>query len=169
MDQNHERFMRRAIALAQRGKRLDGCSPIGALLVLDGAIIGEAYNKVDRRCDPTAHAEILAIRAAGRKQGASRFGGAILYSTLQPCGMCSMASIWAGIGGIVYGARRDQVHKMYFEDRHLGIGDYLHDAYRGEMKILGGILGDDCAGFYYQPDDDPPIGKQANRKPGDHR
>ena len=55
--------------------------------------------------------------------------GAVLYTTLQPCGMCTMASIWAKIGRIVYGAGRDDVHDMYFEDRHLDTVNFIRDAY----------------------------------------
>ena len=110
-------FMRRAMALAREGDRKPGANPIGCVIVLDGAIIGEGYNEVDVRHDPTSHAEIVAMRRAGEKLRQSEFRGATLYSTLQPCGMCTMASIWAKIGRIVYGAERDQVHPMYFEDR----------------------------------------------------
>jgi tRNA(adenine34) deaminase len=85
------------------------------VIVLDGEIIGEGYNEVDIRHDPTAHAETVAMRRAGATLRQSEFRGATLYSTLQPRGMCTMASIWAKIGRIFYGAERDQVHPMYFE------------------------------------------------------
>jgi tRNA(adenine34) deaminase len=97
-------FMRRAMTLAGAGEAAPGSSPIGCVIVLDGAIIGEGHNQVEANHDPTAHAEIIAMRRAGARLRTSRFEGATLYSTLQPCGMCSMASIWAGISRIVYGA-----------------------------------------------------------------
>jgi tRNA(adenine34) deaminase len=154
--------MRRAIALAKRGERSPGSSPIGCVIVRDGAVIGEGYNKVDSLCDPTAHAEIIAMRDAGSRAKQSRFPGATLYSTLQPCGMCSMASIWAGMQHIVYGAERHQVHRMYFEDRHLDTMDFIRDAFRSDMTIMGGLLAEECAALYYKPEDDPPREEQAN-------
>lgn len=150
--------MRRAIALGQRNPG----SPIGCVIVLDGRIVGEGHNEVDACHDPTAHAEIVAIRRACTALGLQRLDGATLYSTLQPCGMCSMASIWAGIGRIVFGAGRADVHKMYFEDRHLGTMDFIGDAYRNDLRIEGGVLKEDCAAMYYRPWDAPPIEQQAN-------
>jgi len=152
-------FMQRAIDLARQG---DG-APIGCVIVLNGEIIGEGQNSVEALHDPTAHAEVTAMRNAGKQLKCSRFEGATLYSTLQPCGMCSMASIWAGISRIVYGAERDQVHKMYFEDRHLSTMDYINDAFKDDLSVTGGVLAEACAGLYYGPDDDPPEEEQANK------
>jgi tRNA(adenine34) deaminase len=157
-----EDFMRLAIKMARQGDRASKCSPIGCVLVLDGAVIAQAHNEVEHRCDPTAHAEILAMREAGAHLHRSRFPGAVLYSTLQPCGMCSMASIWAGISRIVYGAERHQVHQMYFEDRDLDTVDFLRDAYKDDVQIEAGLLGEECAALYYGPHDDPPANEQAN-------
>ena len=151
-------FMRRAIALARRNPDV----PIGCVIVLDGEIVGEGHNEVGERHDPTAHAEIVAIRRACEAIGAPQLKGATLFSTLQPCGMCSMAIIWTGISRIVYGADRDQVHKMYFEDRHLDTMDFIRDAYRDDVEMEGGVLDGECAALYYGPDDDPPAEKQAN-------
>ena len=158
-----EDFMRRAIGLAVDGEKSPNGGPIGCVIVRDGEVIGEGHNEVDARHDPTAHAEVVAMRRAGVKLAASRFEGATLYSTLQPCGMCSMASIWAGISRIVYGAERAQVHSMYFEDRNFNTMDFIRDAYKDDLSLSGGVLGDECAKLYYQPDDDPPLEEQANR------
>ncbi len=68
-------------------------------------------------------------------------------TTLQPCAMCSMASIWASISRIVYGAGRDQVYEMYFEDCHLGLMDYISDAYKGDLTITGGVLTKTVRGY----------------------
>lgn len=163
----HEHFMRRAIGLARQGALAPGASPIGAVLVQRGVVIGEAHNCVDQQCDPTAHAEIVAMRQAGKALQKSRFADTILYSTLQPCGMCTMASIWAGIGTIIYGATRHQVHKMYFEDRHLDTMDFIRDAFRNDMTISGGVLAEECAHLYYRPGDHPPRDAQANLPPTD--
>ncbi len=157
-----ESHMRRAIALAQAGARDPGGSPIGCVIVLDGKIIGEGHNETVGNHDPTAHGEVMAMRRAGRTIGRWELRGATLYSTLQPCGMCSMASIWAKIGRIVYGAERDQVHTLYFEDRHLSTEDYIRDAYRGDLVMQGGLLAQECAALYYGPNDDPPFEEQAN-------
>jgi tRNA(adenine34) deaminase len=159
------KFMRRALELAREAGTRTGTSPIGAVLVLDGEIIGEGFNQVGHDHDPTAHAEIVTLRRAGQHMRTSRFAGATLYSTLQPCGMCTMASIWAGVKTIVYGAERGQVHEMYFEDRHFDIMDYLDDAYRDDMNLSGGLMADDCAALCYGPDDHPPRDAMANLPP----
>ncbi len=86
-----------------------------------------------------------------------------MYSTLQPCGMCTMAAIWAGISRIVYGAERDQVHEMYFENRHLDIMDFVRDAFKDDLTLTGGVMGDECAALYYKPDDHTPQQEQANK------
>lgn len=150
--------MRRAIEL---GRQNPG-SPIGCIIVRDGKVLAEGHNEVDSDHDPTAHAEIVAIRKACAAVGEQELRGTTLYSTLQPCGMCSMASIWARIGRIVYGAERAQVHKMYFEDRHLDTMDFIRDAYRDDMPLVGGVLGDECATLYHGPGDDVPDEEQAN-------
>jgi len=157
-----ETFMRRAIALARQGDRDPGGSPIGCVIVLDGRVIGEGFNQTQMDHDPTAHGEVVAMRRAGEAIGNWELRGATMYTTLQPCGMCSMASIWAKIGRIVYGAERHQVHRLYFEDRHLSTEDYLRDAYRGDLVMEGGLLAEECASLYYGPDDDPPVQEQAN-------
>ena len=157
------RYMRRAMALARVGNRKRGANPIGCVIVLDGEIIGEGYNEVDIRHDPTAHAEIVALRRAGEKLRQSEFRGATLYSTLQPCGMCTMASIWAKIGRIIYGAERHQVHPMYFEDRHLDTMDFVQDAFRDDLSLQGGLIAEECAQLYVGPDEDVPTDEQYNR------
>ncbi len=155
-------YMIRAIELAKQGGQTPGGGPIGCVIVYDGQIIGEAYNREKITCDPSAHAEIMAMRQAGQTTGQSRFQKATLYSTLQPCGMCSMACIWAGISRIVYGAERHQVHSMYFEGRHLQIVDFIRDAFKNDLTVTGGLLGDDCAKLYYRPEDNPPAQERTN-------
>ncbi len=157
-----EAFMRRALTLAEAGARTDGASPIGCVVVLDGVVVGEGHNEVGLRHDPSAHAEIVAIRRACEGLGRDDLRGATLYSTLQPCGMCSMACVWTSIGRIVYGARRQDVHRMYFEDRHLDVLDIIDDAFRNDMSAVGGVLAEECAALCYRPDDAPPPEAQAN-------
>ena len=157
-----EGMMRRALALARAGAAEAGASPIGCVIVHEGRIVAEAHNEVGARHDPTAHAEIVAMRRACESLGRDDLRGATLYSTLQPCGMCAMASIWASVTRIVYGAARGDVHRMYFEDRHLGIGDIMDDAWRDDVRIRGGVLAAECAALLYGPDDQPPAQEQAN-------
>jgi tRNA(adenine34) deaminase len=154
--------MDQAIALARKGAGIEGASPIGCVIVLDGEVIGASHNEVGIQHDPTAHAEIVAIRRACAKRGSEDLRGAVLYSTLQPCGMCTMASIWAHIGRIVYGAGRADVHRMYFEDRHFDTMNFVLDAYRDDLVVIAGVEREACAELHYRPWDDPPADEQAN-------
>ncbi len=95
--------MDRAVALAQAASEA-GEVPVGAVVVLDGAVIGEAGNAPIAQHDPTAHAEILAIRAACKALGNYRLPGSTLYVTLEPCTMCAAAIANARIARVVYGA-----------------------------------------------------------------
>ena len=88
------------------------------------------------------------MRRAGEALRCEELRGAVLYTTLQPCGMCTMASIWAKIGRIVYGAGRDDVHPMYFEDRHLDTVDFIRDAFRDDLSLEGGLMVRECAALY---------------------
>ena len=161
-DQTDEDYMRRAISIAREGERNPGGSPIGCVIVRDGRIVGEGHNMTQGWHDPTAHGEVVAMRRAGETLQSWELRGATLYSTLQPCGMCTMASIWAKIGRIVYGAGRGDVHEMYFEDRHLDTDDFIRDAYRKDLVIEGGLLAGECAQLYYRPGEDVPPEEQAN-------
>lgn len=157
-----EAWMRKAIALAKTKGTSPGDTPIAALIVIDGRLVAQAVNETQERCDATAHAEMVAFRSAGPVHGDMDLRGATLYSTLQPCGMCTMASIWTKVGRIVYGAGRDDVHRMYFEDRHLDTMDFIQDAWRGDLILNGGCLKDECAALYFGPDDDVPVDEQGN-------
>jgi len=154
--------MSRAIELAEQGERHPGFGPIGCVIFMDDRVIGEGSNEAEARHDPTAHAEIVAIRRAASHLQTNELRGATLYTTLQPCGMCSMASIWARIGRIVYGAGRGDVHKMYFEGRHLNTIDFIQDAFRDDLKVTSGVLAERCAGLYAGPNDDVPLTEWTN-------
>jgi tRNA(adenine34) deaminase len=162
-DTDDTRWMRRAIELARQGEAGEGTNPIGCVLVRDGEVLAEACNEVDLRHDPTAHAEIVAIRRGGAKLQCHELRDVVLYTTLQPCGMCTMASIWAKIGRIVFGAGRDDVHPMYFEDRHLDTVDFIRDAFRDDLALDGGVLAAECAALYVPPEADVPPSEQFNR------
>jgi len=101
---NDDAFMRRALELARQGQA-EGEVPVGALVVLDDEIIGEGWNRPITAADPTAHAEIQALRAAARAMGNYRLAGARLYVTLEPCAMCVGAMFHARIARVVFGAR----------------------------------------------------------------
>ncbi|MDR3534097.1 MAG: nucleoside deaminase [Rhodopila sp.] len=156
-------WMRRAIELARQGEAQPGKNPIGCVIVRDGVVIGEGCNEVGLRHDPTAHAEIVSMRRAGQKLECHELRDAVLYTTLQPCGMCTMASVWAKIGRIVFGAGRDDVHAMYFEDRHLDTVDFIRDAFRKDLSLEGGLMVRECAALYVPPDAHVPYSEQFNR------
>ena len=155
------RFMARAVAMARKGEQARGASPIGCVLVLDGQVVAEGHNEVGMRHDPTAHAEVVAIRRACVSLGRDELRGATLYSTLQPCGMCTMASIWTRVTRIVYAAGREDVHRMYFEDQHLDTMNFIHDTYR-DVEVIAGVLRDEVTPLYWGPGDNPPLEEQGN-------
>jgi tRNA(adenine34) deaminase len=96
-------FMQHALALANRAEE-EGEVPVGALVVLNNEVIGEGWNRPILSHDPTAHAEIVALRAAAAKLGNYRLTGATLYVTLEPCPMCAGAMVHARVARVVYGA-----------------------------------------------------------------
>ncbi|MGE3772563.1 MAG: tRNA adenosine(34) deaminase TadA [Gammaproteobacteria bacterium] len=98
-----ELYLERALALAEAAARM-GEVPVGALVVRDGEVLGEGWNRPIASRDPSAHAEILALRAAAARVGNYRLTGATLYVTLEPCAMCSGALIHARVARVVFGA-----------------------------------------------------------------
>lgn len=162
-----EHWMREALAIATSRGDNPAASPIGCVIVLDGKIIGSAHNECQILHDATAHAEMVAFRRAGAEVAeednlGGELRGSTLYSTLQPCGMCTMASIWSKVGRIVFGAGRDDVHQMYFEARHIDTLDFITQAYRDDLTFTGGVLRLECAKLYYPPDMVLPVDNQAN-------
>ena len=121
-----EDFMRRALELARRAEQ-EGEVPIGALVVLDGEVIGEGWNRPIAAADPTAHAEIQALRAAAKKTGNYRLTGAELYVTLEPCDMCVGAMFHARIARVVFGAT-----------------DPKKQVLKNQVQIQGGVLAQEC-------------------------
>jgi tRNA(adenine34) deaminase len=100
---SHDDFMRLALAEARRACDL-GEVPVGAVVVKDGAIVGAGFNQPIRSLDPTAHAEVIALRAAAQALGNYRIPGTTLYVTVEPCLMCVGAIVHARVGSVVYGA-----------------------------------------------------------------
>ena len=166
-EKNDEHWMREALAVATSRGSDPASTPIGCVIVQDGKIIGSAHNECQTLHDATAHAEMVAFRRAGLEVAdedneGGELRGATLYTTLQPCGMCTMASIWSKVGRIVFGAGRDDVHRMYFEARHIDTLDFIAQAYRDDLTFSGGILRAECARLYYGPDDVVKVDKQGN-------
>lgn len=108
-------FMRRAIALSCDGVA-EGGGPFGAVVVKDGVVVGEGRNAVVPRRDPTAHAEVMAIRAACAALGTHDLSGAVIYTSCEPCPMCLGAVWWARIAEIVYGNDRADAAAIGFDD-----------------------------------------------------
>ena len=99
-----EGFMREALDEARRGAAA-GEVPVGAVVVMDGLVVARAHNAPITMRDPTAHAEVVALRAAAEKRGNYRLAGATLYATIEPCAMCCGAALHARVARVVYGAR----------------------------------------------------------------
>jgi len=133
-----EAFMRAALAEARAGLAA-GEVPVGALVVLDDVILGQAHNAPIAHADPTAHAEVLALRAAARKAGNYRLPGATLYATLEPCVMCCGAAIHARIARVVYGAADPRAGAVVSRYRLL---DDVRSNHR--VETLGGVLEAEC-------------------------
>jgi guanine deaminase len=112
-------FLRRAIALATRNVLTSGGGPFGAVIVCEGKIVGEGANSVTAANDPTAHAEVNAIRAAAKALGAFTLAGCELYTSCEPCPMCLSACYWARLDGIYYGACAEDAARAGFDDAFL--------------------------------------------------
>jgi len=112
-------FMRRAIALATENVRSGAGGPFGAVIVKDGAIIGEGFNTVTRDNDPTAHGEVCAIRAACQTLGTFTLRGCEIYTSCEPCPMCLAAIYWARIDRIWYGNTSAHAARVSFDDAFL--------------------------------------------------
>lgn len=138
MPVSDEEYMREALAEAAVAEA-EGEVPVGALVVLDGRIIGRGHNRVIGQNDPTAHAEVEALRVAAKAVGNYRLVGADLYSTIEPCAMCAGALVHARIRRLIYGAADDKAGAV---DSHLGIcsTDFLNH----RVTVAKGILEEEC-------------------------
>jgi tRNA(adenine34) deaminase len=131
-----EQYMRQALKEAQKAFD-ENEVPVGAIVVLKDTIIARAYNQVEKLCDSTAHAEILALTSAFSFLGSKYLPEAILYVTVQPCLMCSGALYWSKIGRIVYGAEDE---KNGYK-RVAGNNNPFHT----KTIIIPGVLKEECA------------------------
>jgi guanine deaminase len=109
-------FLARAIELASDNVR-NGGGPFGALIVRDGVIVAEGQNRVTANLDPTAHAEVMAIRAACQAVGDFSLAGMTLYTSCEPCPLCMSASLWARLDRVVFAADREDAARGGFDDR----------------------------------------------------
>ncbi len=114
-----KQYMREAIALAEKGAGQGDGGPFGALVVLDGEVIGHGWNRVLADTDPTAHAEMIALRQAAQRLGNVHLTGATLYSSCEPCPMCLSAAYWAHVQHICYGATADDAAAIGFDDHFI--------------------------------------------------
>lgn len=133
---DHELWMRRALNLADRAAN-EGEVPVGAVLVRDGQLIGEGWNQVIGSRDPTAHAEIVALRDAARAEENYRLPGSTLYVTLEPCTMCAGAIIHARVEQLVFGAEEPRAGVVCSTARLLDEPHYNH-----RVGWQGGVLAD---------------------------
>lgn len=137
-----ELWMRRALGLAAHARDADGEVPVGAVLVADDRVIGEGWNRNITLNDPSAHAEILALRAAGSSVGNYRFPGATLYATLEPCAMCAMALVHARVARVVFAAA----------DPKTGAAGSVFDTlvsplHNHRIEVAAGLFADESAGM----------------------
>ncbi len=136
---NDEFYMREALSLARAAECL-GEIPVGALVVRDGEIVGRGFNAPIGENDPTAHAEIAALRDAGRFLGNYRLPGCELYVTLEPCAMCAGAILHARIARVVYGARDPKTGV------HGSVVDlFAVDRLNHHTQVQGGVLAEECS------------------------
>lgn len=117
MDPRDEAFLREAIALARSGMDRNDGGPFGCVIVKDGEVIGRGNNRVTSSNDPTAHAEVVAIREACQKLGAFQLDGCTLYTSCEPCPMCLGAIYWARPDRIVFAATREDAADAGFDDQ----------------------------------------------------
>ena len=140
----HERFMRLALAEAERAGAA-GEVPVGSVVVLEGAVMGVGRNRPIDAVDPTAHAEIVGMRAAAMAAGNYRLTGATLYVTVEPCLMCVGAMIHARIGLVVFGAAEPRGGALVSAIRAHETPGLNH-----RLSVLGGVLEDECRALIQQ-------------------
>jgi tRNA(adenine34) deaminase len=132
-------FMRRALELAREAEAA-GEVPVGAVLVADGRIVGEGWNRPISECDPTAHAEMIALRRRAREIGSYRLTGTTLYVTLEPCAMCAGAMVHARVRRLVFAAT---------DPRAGAAGSVFnivqHPMLNHRIECTGGVLAEECA------------------------
>lgn len=135
---NHEYWMAHCLALAKEADKL-GEVPVAAAVVKDDQLVADAYNQPISGCDPSAHAEILALRRAASQMKNYRLPGCTLYVTVEPCSMCAGALVHARIQHLVFGAAEPRAGAVVSQQRLL---DY--DWLNHRVTYRGGVLADEC-------------------------
>ena len=133
-----EEYMRMAVEEA-RAAQSTGEVPVGAVVVADGRVIARAGNRTIRDCDPTAHAEMVALREAARALGNYRLSGVTLYVTIEPCAMCAGAMVQARVARLVYGAddpRGGAVRSCF--------AVLEHPALNHRVEVTAGVMAEEC-------------------------
>lgn len=134
-----ERWMGEALAAAREAEGR-GEVPVGACVVsLEGELLAAAGNRTRTDCDPTAHAEVVALREAARRVGNYRLAGAVVYSTVEPCAMCAGALVQARVARLVYGATDEKAGAVESVFRVCDSSSLNH-----RMELNAGVLGDEC-------------------------
>ncbi len=137
MTVDDEHWMRRALTYARQGGA-EGEVPVGAVVVADGAVLGAGYNRPIGNADPTAHAEIVALREAAQSVSNYRLAGATLYVTLEPCMMCAGAIVHSRIERLVFGATEPKAGTV--TSHPLLDSEWLNH----EVAVTGGVLAAEC-------------------------
>lgn len=135
----HERWMDLALDLALQAEARDEV-PIGALVVEDGKVLGEGFNQPIGARDPTAHAEIVALRQAAKTKNNYRLPGTVLYVTIEPCTMCIGAILHARVSALVFGAREPRAGGVVSRQQLLNESFFNH-----QIDVVEGVRADECA------------------------
>jgi tRNA(adenine34) deaminase len=139
MEDSDERWMKEALRCARRALEL-GEVPVGAVVVHDGKIVGSGFNRNIIDHDPSAHAEMMALREAGAALGNHRLGACDLFATIEPCAMCAGALVHARIRRLIYGADDAKAGAV-----HSVMQVVNHPSLNHRLEIQGGVLAGECA------------------------
>ena len=137
-EKEHERWMRESLRAALEAQTRDEV-PIGACVIVGGELLSVAGNRTRTDCDPTAHAEIVALREAARKCGNYRLADAVVYSTIEPCAMCAGALIQARVKLLVYGATDEKAGAVESHFHICDAGQLNH-----QIEVIKGVLASEC-------------------------
>lgn len=143
---NDEAYLQQAIEVARRGIA-QGQTPFGAVIARPGRILAAAHNAVWATCDPTAHAEVRAIRQACAAELTIDLSGATIYSTCEPCPMCFTAIHWAKLDRVVFGARIADAREAGFEELAVS-NEQLRDLGRSGVEVVGDVLREPCRAVF---------------------
>ena len=143
---NHEQFMREALAEAKKGDL-----PYGAVIVKENEIVIRSYNTTQTDNDVSAHAELNALRTFTKQYGYSldTLAGYTLYTTCEPCPMCSAACVWAGISKVVFGASIQQLIDLGNKQIDIACKTVAQKGFQN-LEVLGGVLSNECLDLFRQ-------------------